>query len=469
VARVAPGTAEQLLTFRLGGQRYGLPAGRVREVARMPRLARVPHAPPSLLGLANFRGSVLPVLSFAALTGQPGGREARVILLDGAEPVGIAVDEVNALISGSGPETDAVRQVEIDALVAASLGGQATRRSQGMGSAAVTAVTAVSRADEVPLVVFALGRQEFALPLGAVEEIVRLPEDVTLMPHGDAVVVGSTTVRGALLPLLSLEALLALPAAADRSRARVVVIRIGAHRVGLVVDAMHAILRVAESQIDPVPTVLSRGSAETRIQAICRLDEGRRLVSVLAVEQLLREDITARLLQSGKEEAMAEDQIQAISEQFLLFRIGDEEFGLPIAAVEEVASLPPKLTRLPKAPAFVQGVMNLRGNVIPVIDQVQRFGGTAATGRKRRVVIVRIDALQAGFIVDAVSEVLRIPVDALRDVPELGAEGTRVFERVANLEDEQRIVLIVSPRELLDRAERDLLAALGKKATVAGS
>jgi purine-binding chemotaxis protein CheW len=464
---VAPDRHGQLLSFRVAGERFGLPADRVREVARMPKLARVPHAPPSLLGLANFRGAVLPVLSFATLTDQPRGSEARVILLDGQDPLGLAVDEVNALVAADGAST--VREVEIDPLIAKSLTAQTARRSHSMGGA-MAATATQARVEEVALVVFALGRQEFALPLGAVEEIVRIPAEVTLMPHGDAAVVGSITVRGALLPLLSLAALLALPAQGDRSRARIVVVRIGAHRVGLVVDAMRTIIRATDSQIDPVPEVLSRGSAETRIQAICRLDAGRRLVSVLAAEHLVREDITARLLQGSKEQdMMVEEQGDAASEQFLLFRIGDDEFALSIASVEEVTPLPPKLTRLPKAPAFVQGVMNLRGAVVPVIDQVRRFSGVAASGRKRRVVVVRIGELQAGFVVDAVSEVLRISTDAMRPAPQLGTDGTRVFERVANLEEQHRIVLIVSPRELLDRTERDMLAALGKKGKVASS
>jgi len=463
----APDTHGQRLSFSVAGERYGLPAGRVREVMRMPKLARVPHAPPSLLGLANFRGSVLPVLSFATLNDLPRGLETRVILLAGENPVGIAVDEVNALVSGVGAA--APRDVEIDTLIAKSLTGQSARRSRGMGIAASGPTTA-AREDEVPLVVFALGAQEFALPLGAVEEIVRIPETVTLMPNGDAAVAGSITVRGALLPLLSLEALLALPAQTDRRRARIVIVRIGTHRVGLVVDAMRAIIRVGESQIDPVPDVLSRGASETRIQAICRLDSGRRLISVLAAEHLLREDITARLLQGGKGQDMTvTERLDDASEQFLIFRIGEDEFALPIASVEEVATLPPRLTRLPKAPSFVQGLMNLRGSVVPVIDQVRRFSGVAAEGRKRRVVVVRIGELLAGFIVDAVTEVLQIPTSAIRAAPELETEGAHIFDRVANLEEQQRILLIVSPRELLDRAERDMLAALGKKGKVGSS
>ena len=59
--------------------------------------------------------------------------------------------------------------------------------------------------------------------------------------------------------------------------------------------------------------------------------------------------------------------------QFLVFRLGAEEFGLPIAAVDEVAAAPEKITRLPKTPKFLEGVVNLRGDVLPVIDQRRRF------------------------------------------------------------------------------------------------
>jgi purine-binding chemotaxis protein CheW len=112
--------------------------------------------------------------------------------------------------------------------------------------------------------------------------------------------------------------------------------------------------------------------------------------------------------------------------------------------------------------------MNLRGQVIPVIDQAQRFGAGTSQSARRRVIVTRIGELQAGFIVDAVSEVVRVRASALRAAPDFGNEDTRVFERVANLADEQRIILIVNPRELLDRAEQDLLRSLGKKGAKAG-
>jgi purine-binding chemotaxis protein CheW len=113
--------------------------------------------------------------------------------------------------------------------------------------------------------------------------------------------------------------------------------------------------------------------------------------------------------------------------------------------------------------------MNLRGQVVPVIDQARRFRGAAAKGERRRVIVVRLGELQAGFVVEAVSEVLRVPLAALRAAPDLGGEETQVFDRVANLEDADRMVLIVSPQELLDRAERALLAGISGKNPAAAS
>src|SRR5580700_531864 len=87
----------RFLTFRSEGRLYALPAGLVAEVIRMPAIARVPQGPRCLMGLANLRGSVLPVASVRAILGQAQTAStptSRLIVLDGASPVALAVDEV---------------------------------------------------------------------------------------------------------------------------------------------------------------------------------------------------------------------------------------------------------------------------------------------------------------------------------------------------------------------------------------
>lgn len=446
---------EQLLTFRVASEQFGVPTSLVREVARLPRITRVPHAPDTLLGLGNFRGTVLPVLSFARLTDRTDGNESRVILLNTANPIGLAVDEVVTFGGG------AVQAIDAEALASAGFASARSAKNMRVTSATTHIDTAIE--SEIPLAVFAVANQEFALPVGSVQEVLRVPDKFALMPQSDSAVIGSIAVRDVLLPVLSLSALLALPGSDNVDGGRIVVVQIGSHRVGLMVDAMRAILRVPESRIDPVPAVLARGGAETRIQAICRLEEGRRLISVLAVDHLVREDLTARLVDTAGADEMTKQATGEATEQFLIFTIGDADFGMPIASVVEVTALPARLTRLPKAPAFVRGIMNLRGLAVPVIDQSLRFVGRPAKGARRRVIVVRLGELQAGFVVDTVSEVRSMPASALGPAPQLRGDETRVFDRVANLEGDDRMILIVSPKELLDRAERELLISLSEK------
>jgi purine-binding chemotaxis protein CheW len=211
----------QYLTFRVGGQLYALPAEEVGEVIRLPAIARLPHGPSSLMGLANLRGSVLPIASVAALLGRPGSKVSRVIILGGPAPVGLAVDGVEALvlvevgslqlaqaelareagervrgafqISGT---SDAVKVLDIWPLLEAAFTPPARTGSRAVAAtlAAETSTEATSGAGErTPrLVTFDVAGQEFALPLEDVEEIIHLPEGVAAAPRTESVVLGLT-------------------------------------------------------------------------------------------------------------------------------------------------------------------------------------------------------------------------------------------------------------------------------------
>ena len=150
----------------------------------------------------------------------------------------------------------------------------------------------------------------------------------------------------------------------------------------------------------------------------------------------------------------------AARKQFLVFELGRERYGLPIAAVDEIVRKPDRLTRVPRAPAFVDGIMSLRGKMIPVIDQRQRFAVDGQTdGRARRVIILTIDGLQTGITVDKVTEIVSVRQSELRAVPEMEEAGA-VVDRVAIGQRHGDMILVIDPKALLDRAERDMLASM---------
>jgi purine-binding chemotaxis protein CheW len=221
--------------------------------------------------------------------------------------------------------------------------------------------------------------------------------------------------------------------------------------------------------MEEIPEILAaRIGGESRVRWIYRGEGGRRLIPVLSTKELFGEDVmrkleTARVAtqQTATNEAIAGQMVQ-----FVVFRLGEEEFGLPIDAVVEVLRMPDQVTRVPKAPKFLEGVINLRGDVLPVVDQRRRFNMPPADASiGRQLVVVRTARHRAGLIVDRVTEVLRTPEDQISAAPALAGEDNALVRGVVNLDQSGRIILLLDPSELLTRAERGLLEKFAREKT----
>jgi purine-binding chemotaxis protein CheW len=126
--------------------------------------------------------------------------------------------------------------------------------------------------------------------------------------------------------------------------------------------------------------------------------------------------------------------------------------------VQEIVRVPDVLTRVPKTPNFVEGVLNLRGVVLPVLDQRRRFGLAGAERNDRqRIMVFTVRGVRTGFIVDSVSEVMRIPARFIGATPDLSDEQRRLIRRVANLEAKKRMILLLEVAQLLDVQELSAL------------
>lgn len=461
--------ARRRLTVRAAGSRMSLPAQAVAEVIKRPRLTRVPHAPSGLLGVAHLRGTVLPVVSLGQMLGLDGEDGDRVIVLRRDPPVGLMVDGVEALGFADGEAEDSDNWLRLaradgtpwldldEALDAKFAVDRGRRRTVSVETGRPTLQQASKH--DLAFLGFVLAGQSYGLPLDAVVEVAAVPKAIAELPRTEAVLLGVSDYRGQVLPVLSARGLLGL--AGDTVSGRLAVVRIGGERIGLVVDEVNAIVRASADRLGKAPSLFNRGGGEARIDTVLRLADGRGVLAILTPDRLLADErVTQWLaLASGSKEAdMAETRQAAIRERFVILRLGDERYGLPIAAVDEVVRAPDQLTRLPKAPAYVRGVMNLRGKTLPVIDQRLRFSAPGEPAANGRVVVVTVDGLQAGFAVDGASEILEIDADELLPAPELSDDQARLFDRAVERGGE--VILLVDPKTLLARAEADLLRDL---------
>ena len=105
------------------------------------------------------------------------------------------------------------------------------------------------------------------------------------------------------------------------------------------------------------------------------------------------------------------------------FQVGRETYGVPITSLHEIVRVP-EITAVPDAPEYMEGVINLRGKIVSVIDLRKRFGEKKVTpGRRNRILVVEHNARLAGLIVDSASEVLKIPAADIEASPTAFQEG----------------------------------------------
>jgi purine-binding chemotaxis protein CheW len=137
--------------------------------------------------------------------------------------------------------------------------------------------------------------------------------------------------------------------------------------------------------------------------------------------------------------------------QLVSFHIGGEEFGLDILRVQEIIRVQ-QLTRVPNSPDFVDGVINLRGKVIPVVALRKRFGlEELAHDKQTRIVVIEVKGTVLGFIVDSVSEVLRIPADTVEPPPRLGKVEREYVSGVGKLDN--RLLILLDVDRLMSDAD----------------
>jgi len=152
-------------------------------------------------------------------------------------------------------------------------------------------------------------------------------------------------------------------------------------------------------------------------------------------------------------------------DQVVSFRIGKEHFGVPIQAVQEIVRVP-EITAVPEMPSFVEGVINLRGRILSIVDLSKRLKiKGAAREKSSRILIVEIDQRVVGLLVDAVSAILRIPPEAIEPAPDIVTSvGAEYIRGVGKLPDKLIILLdlknILKPEEIRTLASDEQAAAI---------
>ena len=311
----------QYVTFEAGNEVFAVEMAPVQEIIRVPEVVRVPLSPPTLEGLSNLRGKVLPIVSLRRVLGfedRASDDASRAVVIDLGQPIGFVVDRVASVVGVDANKMEGVEGISgtvntdllsglikdinghamvmvlnFEKLIAREFAhlAQLSKNRGSVTQGGVSAEHAIAQRasdDELHLVSFDVAGQEYAIAIEDVQEIVQVPEQIVQVPHAQPHVLGVMTLRNRLLPLVALRRMFALQEQDANDQSRIVVVSIAGASVGIVVDNVNEVLRVARRDVEVMPAMLARNGDMADITDICRIENGQRLVSIISTDNLFR-------------------------------------------------------------------------------------------------------------------------------------------------------------------------------------
>jgi chemotaxis signal transduction protein len=443
------GKVRQLVSFQIGREEFAFPMEHVREILRVQAPKEVPGSPDHLLGVLTVRGQILPIVDLRRLLQQIS------FAAQHAAACRVAIEPYQAWLGQGGT---CCGKEEMHQVIKAAEQVRAWLSGFNSSSQALNETLAKAR-----------GVNEHVSKLAGAVANNGLDEKSLETLSMDI----ATSAKAIVAALHTFEEQVEGSIHEDQ---RIIVVDSNGFQLGLVVDHVNEVLNVQEEAIEPPPNVAHQPGVN--LSGIAKLDDGNRLILLLATGNLLDqnvlttitegvEDPSAVLATAAEETKLAdkkkdEDSLNGEELQLVTFLLGQEEYGIPIARIQEIDRLS-KITQTPKAPKFVEGVTNLRGEVIPVLSTRTLFALEAkASDDRTRVIIVDLGGAKTGLVVDSVKQVLSIPKRNIAPPPESISSGVdgQFISGIGKVEDGKRMIVLLDVEKVLTRGEQGLLADL---------
>jgi chemotaxis signal transduction protein len=439
--KTAADDLQQLVSFRVAKEEFAFPMERVREILRVQTPTKVPDVPDYVLGVLTVRGQLLPIIDL---------RRQLHLQSMAEEYVGKCDLVRHGFQSWLTTLQARTADAKHDWTIPASEAFRAWVAEFSSSSQVLMDEVAKLRALDERLVRSAKQGEQLEYAGDAAGASLCVQE-----------MIAATTEWAS--TMTDFEQQIAANIQDDQ---RTVVVDAGGMLLGLVVDHVNEVLQVSRKSVDPPPAITSGDGRD--LSGIAKLDEGKRLLLLLDPSQILKQENLQRLCNSTGEEAAqahhdtghgAGNEVNAAASddvQLVTFVLGNEEYGIPIAQIQEIDRLS-KVTKVPKAADYVEGVTNLRGEVVPVVDTRKRFElGARTADDHTRIIIVDLNGVKTGLIVDSVREVLSLSRSDIADPPETvqSAIGQQFVSGIGKVDNGKRIIFLLNVDEVLPKNQR---------------
>ena len=441
---------QKMVTFRIAKEEFAFSMEHVREILRVQTPNQVPDVPDYVLGVLTVRGQILPVIDLRRLLQQ------RSLAEEFVGSCGPLREEYERWIDQTGkvfaenshakvnrPVTEQLRKWIAETNFSSQLLMEGLATARTLNEKVINQLQDRAKYEES-------GDGEAARACG--EEVLSA---------------GRATVAA----LREFEKQIAQNIHEDQ---RIIVVDSGGFVLGLVVDHVHEVLNVPKSLIEPPPLLTSSGGME--LSGVAKLEDGSRLIMVLDVSSLMKDqklrDVQNTSHRGAEQKKIAKIRktgadVQELSEvQLVTFMLGAEEFGVPISQIQEIDRLG-KITKVPNAAQFIEGITNLRGEAIPVLNTRKRFELEAKPSDDRtRIIIVDFGGVKTGLVVDSVREVLNLARKDIAPPPKAIGSGIdqQFISGIGKVDAGKRMIVLLDVEMILSGQEKVHLSEIGHAA-----
>ena len=453
---------DNILEVRVGSEIYGFNADEIEQILVVPTITPIPLSDASVLGVAVLSGSIVHVVDLGLAIGAGDidikDDKARLLTLSSDElSESFVVDEVIGMLEvdhdrlEENSDEDSFLQafykaddhvvqllniknllqmVNIDRFKPTKLDNSQEFKSDEKQEC--------SKVDDFKRALFFKAENEkFAIDIEGLRELIFAPKDVTPIAGSDAL--GMITLRDEVITLLDMNSLLGFAYKEPDEKSRALIAYHEGKAVALLVDEVEEVKNLENSLLESMPG----GVAGEMIEQVYKESD--------CVSSVISADFIRRLVRGYYIESEEEKKDEQISgeergvSEVAVFKVADEEYAFDIEEVQEIIRYD-TITPVPEAPGFMEGILNLRGSVIPVISLPDRLGFSYEVTDKTKIIVCSVKDEKIGFVVDDVNEILFVEDSYISKA----VSEESIFEEVINLDDGKRVILKIRVNNLLD-------------------
>ncbi len=433
---------DNILKVKIKNEVYGFDADKIEQIITPPFITSVPLSAKHILGITSINGKIIQVIDLNKILFNKKTSFISKTKLLTLGNLGVVVDEVlemieidnaefeesdNELLIGIYKENNEIIQV-IDVDKIFSLDSLIEFKPKNLTHLNQKEDNIQIISDEYKRVLFFKANNEmFALDIDILREIIYPPE---ITPVATSDCMGVITIRGEAINVLSINELLGFGNKEIDEKSRILIVSNDQRVVGLLVDEVDLVKNIEISQIETLP------NSDEIVEAVYKKD----MVTLISSSYIKRLIDDYYIEDDETKETVKENIVSEVA----IFRVDNEEYAFDIDEVQEIIKYE-EVTPIPDVPEIVEGIMNLRGIVIPVISLAKRLDLKERITDKTKIIVCNLNDEKIGFIVDDINDILFVED---KHISKAQSEEA-IFDEVINFDD--RIILKIKVKNLLDK------------------